>query len=81
MRNHSEQLHRWMENPGFQAILEAIRHLALTRRITEKEAAIEVIEAFRAVDALWGDYVYQQGVERLKLQKVSGSGRPEPRPS
>jgi len=66
-----------MESPGFQAILEAIRHLALSRRINEKDAANEVIEAFRAVDALWEDYVYQQGLEKLKLQKGSASAQPE----
>jgi hypothetical protein len=73
-RNHSEELFRLMESPGFRAILEAIRHLALSRRITEKQAAEEVITAFRRADELWGDYVYQQGLERLKVQKTESLG-------
>ena len=76
-RNHSDELFKWMESPGFQAILESIRHLALSRRISEKDAAQEIIEVFRAVDSLWGDYVYQQGIEKLKIQKNSSPGEPD----
>ena len=90
-RNHSAELFQLMETPAFQMILHAARSLARTHGISEREASEQLIDTFRKVDQLWADYVFQEGMEKLKLQQnpdrggaVSSSGQspnaPQPGP-
>lgn len=55
-----------MKAPAFDAILGAVRELAATQKISERAAAEQIITAFRKVDALWTDYLIQEGMARLK---------------
>ena len=74
-RDHSSELFQVMETPAFQMILHAVRSLARGQGVTEREAAERLIETFRKVDQLWTDYVFQEGVEKLRIQQ------PQVRPS
>ena len=67
-RNASSELHGLMESAPFRVILTAVRQLARTQGITERQAAEQMIQTFRKVDQIWGDYVYQEGVDRLRGQ-------------
>ncbi len=42
--------------------------MARTQQITEKEAAEQMVETFRKMDKIWGEYIFQEGVDRLKKQ-------------
>jgi hypothetical protein len=65
-RDFATELFRLVETPAFSAILEAIRILAASQNLSEKAAAEAVIRAFREADRIWGDYLQQEGVDRLK---------------
>lgn len=65
-RDLSGALMEIVSTPAFKAILAATRELALSQGISEKEAASTIIETFRQVDKVWSDYVFREGVERLK---------------
>jgi hypothetical protein len=67
-RDFSAELFALVETPAFQCVLESVRTLAKRENISEREAAETVIQTFRNVDRLWGEYIYQEGVERLKRQ-------------
>jgi hypothetical protein len=57
-----------LDTAAFRAILSSIKSLSKSEGLTEKEAAESVIRAFRKLDALWSDYVFQQGLTQLKSQ-------------
>jgi hypothetical protein len=67
-RDFSSELYTLVESPGFSSIVEAIRTLARTQNINEREAAETIIRTFRKLDQLWSEYVFQEGVDRLKRQ-------------
>lgn|GEM_PF-2924216 len=73
-RNHSSELFQLMETPAFQMILHAARSLARTQGVSERDACEQIIDTFRKVDQLWADYVFQEGMEKLKLQPSSDRG-------
>lgn len=68
VRDYSAELFALAETPAFRTILQAIRQHAHQNGISEREAADAVIQAFRKADQLWGEYVFQEGVDRLKRQ-------------
>jgi hypothetical protein len=68
-RDHSQELFALMESPAFKALMDACRAFARNQGISDREAAEELILVFRKADTLWADYVFQQGVERLKIPK------------
>lgn len=72
IRDYSAELYSLIETPAFRAILMAIRQLARTNGITEREAAETMIQTFRKMDKIWGEYIFQEGVDRLKSQ-MSGA--------
>ena len=65
-RDFSGELMELMKEPGFQAFLHAIRWLSESRGCPEAEAAEELIKTFRKSDRLWRDYLFQEGVDRVK---------------
>lgn len=67
-RNAASELHSIMESAPFRMILSAVRQLARNQGISERQAAEQMIRAFRKVDQIWADYVYQEGVDRLRGQ-------------
>lgn len=54
------------QTPAFRQILEAARRLAAEQGLSPTAAAEALIHAFRKVDQIWFDYVYQEGVQHLK---------------
>ena len=66
LRDFSAELHGLIESPAFRAILNSVRHLARTHGLSEREAAESVIKTFRKMDQIWGEYVFQEGVDRLR---------------
>jgi LPS sulfotransferase NodH len=66
VRDFSAELFHLVETPAFHAILGAVRQLAKTQGVSERDAARTIIETFRNLDKLWGDYLFQEGVEQLR---------------
>ena len=65
-RDWMGEIQRRMESPAFQALMTSIRHLARTQGVTEGAAAEEMIRTVRALDSIWRDYVFQEGLDRIK---------------
>lgn len=61
----SGELFKVMQSPPFKAILNSIRQHARAQGITDREAAEQVIRAFRGIDQLWKNYLIQEGMDRL----------------
>ena len=51
---------------SFQAILGAIREHAAANDIPEELAAEEIVQTFRDIDRVWDDYIFQEGLNKLK---------------
>jgi hypothetical protein len=67
-RDFSAELYALIESPAFRSILSAIKQMARAQGISEREAAEAVIQTFRKVDRIWGEYVFQEGIDRLRGQ-------------
>lgn len=65
-RDHSREIFDLMETPAFRAILGSVRQFARLNGLTERQAAEQIITTFRKVDQVWRDYVFREGVERIK---------------
>lgn len=65
-RDFAGELYQLVESPAFEAILNAIRNLASTSGMSERQAAEAIIQTFRKVDQVWTEYVFQEGVDRLR---------------
>lgn len=64
--NPAAELQQLMESSAFQAIIQAIRQVVRSEGISEKQAAEQLIHTFRRMDEIWSNYVFQEGVERLR---------------
>jgi len=62
----SEEIQSAMDTQAFHSLLSSIRHLSRAQGISEAAAAEEIIRTVRRLDSAWRDYVFQQGLERLK---------------
>lgn len=69
-RDFSTELHELTESAAFKTILNSIRQLARVQGIKERQAAEEVIETFRKMDELWGEYMFCEGREKLRKPRV-----------
>lgn len=77
LKDFTTELFGLVESPAFRAILAAIRQHARNYGLSEKEAAEQIIQTFRKVDRIWADYIYQEGVDRLRGRNgASGSHQP-----
>ncbi len=65
-RDWMGEIQRLMETPAFRSLLSSIRHLARSQGISEVAAAEEMIRTIRSLDSVWRDYVFQEGLDRLK---------------
>jgi hypothetical protein len=66
LSDFSGELHALMSSPAVAAILQSVRSLARSEGTSEHEAAQEVIGAFRKLDRIWTEYLYQEGFDRLR---------------
>lgn len=67
-RDHSREIFDLMETPAFRAILGSVRQFARLHGLTERQAAEQIITTFRKVDQVWREYVFHEGVERIKTE-------------
>jgi predicted solute-binding protein len=68
-RDFSSELYELVESPAFKAILSAVRQLSRIHGVSERQAAEQVIQTFRKVDEVWGEYVFREGLDRIRGQK------------
>ena len=76
-KNFTNELYSLMKTPAFQAILRATRQLAAQTGSSEREAAESILQTVRKVDDIWSQYVFQEGIEKLRGPQ-SGSVSPVP---
>ncbi len=65
-RDFSQELLELMKEPGFKAMLQAVRWLSEQQSCPEPQAAEMLIQTFRKADGLWRDYLFQEGVDRIQ---------------
>ena len=66
LANYSSKLGEIVQGKPFQAILGAIREYASQTGIPEEQAAEEVVQTFRDIDRVWNEYIFQEGLDKLK---------------
>jgi len=64
--NYSSQLSELVQSKSFHAILKAIQLHAETCGLSEEQAAEEVVQTFRDIDKIWDNYIFQEGLDKLK---------------
>ena len=65
-RDFSGELLEITESAPFKAILSAVRQLASIHGMTERQAAEQVIQTFRKIDEVWSDYVFREGLDKIR---------------
>jgi hypothetical protein len=65
-RDFSGELYELSESSSFKAILNSVRQLSRIHGITERQAAEEVIQTFRKMDEIWGEYVFREGLDKIR---------------
>ena len=68
LSNYSSQLSELVKSKAFQTILIAIRDYAQQTGMPEEQAAEEIVHTFRNIDRVWDDYIFQEGLDKLKQQ-------------
>ena len=66
--NYSARFQELVQSEALGVILQAIKSYAQQKGITEDAAAQTIAQTFRDLDKLWDDYIFQEGLERLKSQ-------------
>jgi len=64
--SYEERLNKINNSPAIEAINKSISLLAEAQKVSRDQAALQVIEAIRELDAIWSDYVTMEGIDRLK---------------
>lgn len=64
--SYEERLKKINNSPAIDAINKAIAIMSDSQKISRDQAALQVIEAIRELDAVWSDYVTMEGIDRLK---------------
>ncbi len=65
-RDFTGELSALSETSAFKTILNSIRQLSQIHGINERQAAEEVIQTFRKMDEIWGEYVFREGLDKLR---------------
>lgn len=65
-RDLSAELYELTQSAPFKILLTAIKQLAILQNISEKQAAEVLIKTFRKVDTVWEEYIFQEGLDRLR---------------
>jgi hypothetical protein len=65
-RDFTGEIYELMESPAFRAILGTVRQYSRLQGLSERQAAEQIISTFRKMDRVWRDYVFQEGVDRIK---------------
>jgi len=64
--NFSEELFKLVKTPAFKSILQSVAELAKSEGCDQKVAAEDIVRTFRELDQLWSQYVYQEGVQKIR---------------
>jgi hypothetical protein len=64
-RDLTGELAELTKSPAYQAIMDAAHQLAQSQKISELEAAEQIIVTFRKLDDVWKHYLLQEGMARL----------------
>ena len=67
--SNSMSLNELMEvsrTPAFRVLLSSIHKLSSDLGCSESEAAEQMINVFKRLDKIWGQYITAQGIEKLK---------------
>ena len=67
----SSRLSALVNSPQFQVILRCIHEHAKVSGIPQDIAAEEIIQTFRDIDKVWDEYIFQEGLNKLKQQLSS----------
>ena len=70
-KDFSKELFDLTESTAFKAILNAAKQLSRVQGISERQAIEQVIQTFRRMDEVWGEYLFHEGVDRLRGQRNS----------
>ena len=65
-RDFSAELSALTDSAPFKAVLNAVRQLSCVQGISERQAAEEIIAAFRKMDDIWSEYIFKEGLDRLR---------------
>ncbi|MEO5970575.1 MAG: hypothetical protein ABIQ95_11660 [Bdellovibrionia bacterium] len=65
-RDLSAELQQLTQSAPFKAILNAVRQLAAVQGITERQSAEVIIETFREMDEVWSEYVFREGLDKIR---------------
>lgn len=52
--------------PVMESLNKAIIHLSESKKISRDQAALEIVETVRELEAIWTDYVMMEGMDKLK---------------
>jgi hypothetical protein len=61
-----ERLNKVCNSDVIEMMNKMIAQYAETKKISRDQAALQVVEAIRELDAIWSDYVLMEGIESLK---------------
>jgi hypothetical protein len=66
LSNYSSKLNDLVQSNAFRAILDAIQAHARASGVSEEQAAEELVQTFRDIDKVWDEYIFQEGLDKLK---------------
>jgi hypothetical protein len=64
--SYEQRLSKTCDDPAIAALSVAINHLADTQKISNDQAAIQIIETVRELDSIWTDYLLMEGLGVIK---------------
>lgn len=70
--SYEQRLSKTCNNPAIKALSHAINHLAESQKISNDQAAIQIIETVRELDSIWTDYLLMEGLGVIK-EHLKGS--------
>jgi len=59
------QMDALMDSQAYRSLLECVRDHALRMGISERQAAEELVVAFRGADRIWRHYLEREGLSRI----------------
>lgn len=64
--SYEDRLSDTCKTPAVKALSIAIESLSETQNISRDQAAMQIVETVRELDAIWSDYVMMEGLSKLK---------------
>ncbi len=64
--SYEQRLSKTCENPAIAALTLAINSLAEEQKISNDQAAMQIIDTVRELDSIWTDYLLMEGLGVIK---------------